>query len=228
MSNLKSLMDTWNGYAEDVTAAEFKRDSKLEKLDGYRGERADKERAAITREFDEAVEAARTEARAKFNATLKAMKEKADTIDEVMVAPTADMVNALKALEMRTSITAREANSAAKLMEGCDVALDALQDLCTARGGVRVSTRGKSIRAKAYDHLHSFSEAAGMLLQWRGGSRFDIMLKRSQERSAHVPSEERTPIGAALVADIRTDNVADFAKAIVGDDASLNDVLRLD
>ena len=224
--NLNDYMDTWSGYTESVNEAASKRDGKLEKLDGYRGERADKEREEITREFNEAVEVARTEAHAKFNATLKAMKEKADKIDEVMVAPTADMVNALKALEMRTSITAREANSAAKLMEGCDVALDALQDLCTARGGVRVSKRGKSARAKAYDHLHSFNEAAGMLLSWRGGSRSELMRKRSEEFYAHA--SERTPIGAALVADIRTDNVADFAKAIVGDDASLSDVLRLD
>ncbi len=226
--NITDYMNTWNGYGNEVNEAVTKRDARLEKLDGYQGQRADEERKQIQAEFDEAIGKAQTKARTRFNATLKAMKEKAEKVDEVMVAPTEGMINALKALEMKTSITAREAESAAKLMEGCDVALDALQDLCNGRGGVRVSTHGKSTHAKALDHLRSFSEAAGMRLQWRGGSRFDLMLRRSQEHSAHVPESQRTPIGAAIVADVRGDNVADFAKAIAGNDADLSDVMRLD
>lgn len=228
MGNINSYMNTWNGYGNEVNEAVAKRDAKLEKLNGYQGQRADEERKQIQAEFDEAVGAAQEKARARFNATLEAMKDKADKVAEVMVAPTEGMINALKALEMKKSITARDAESAAKLMEGCDVALDALQDLCDGRGGVRVSSHGKSTHAKAHDHLHSFAEAASMRLQWRGGSRFDLMLKRSQERSAHAPESQRTPIGAALMADIKGGNVESFCKSIVGSDASLSDVMRLD
>lgn len=226
--NLSNYMDAWNGYKKPVRQAEKKRDKTLARLEGYEGKRVEAEREQAWKDFNTAVEAARAEARAKFDTIIRSMHSKASEIDEVMTAPTTAMLNTLQALSMKTSISQRDADAAARMMDGCDVALDALQDLCTKRGGVRVSARGKTARTKAFEHVKAFQDAAGMLLSWQGGTRNDIMLKRSQEYYAHIPETERTPLSAAFVADVEGTNVTDFCKAVVSHDASMEDLMKLD
>lgn len=223
MSNTSEYKDTWSRYRKQIGNAISKRDEALERIAGYKGERAAREREQIANEFESSVGAAQQEARSSFTRILGDMRGKADEVGEVMQAPTQEQLNLLKMLSLRSSISQAEAESAARALEGNDAALQTLQELCAGRGGVRVAAIHKSQRQKAHDALREFEEGAKSCLAWRGGSRFELLTERSRQGFERLPESERVPLGAALAADVDAERmtIAEFTKTIVGNTATI-------
>lgn len=223
MSNTSEYKDTWSRYRQQVGNAISKRDKALERIQGYKGKRADEEREQIAEEFESTIGAAQHEARSSFARILGDMRGKADEVGEVMEPPSEEALRVLQMLSLRTSITQAEAESAARALEGNDAALQTLQELCTGRGGVRVAAIHKSHRQQAYDALREFEEGVKSCLAWRGGSRFELMTERSRQGFERIPESERVPLGAAIAADVDAERmtIAEFTKTIVGNTATV-------
>lgn len=232
MSNIKDFQGVWSDYRKKVSEANEIRDKELKRLERYEGRRADDEREAARAKFNQAVEAARDEARGRFRLVLTEMRDKADEIGEVMQAPTQEQLNLLSMLALRTSISQSEAESAARALAGNDDCLSTLQQLCAGRGGVIVheAAKSKTKRAQAFDALGAFRDAAGSCLQWEGGSRAELMAQRNVQSLQHVPETERVPLAAAIAADVDAGRMTEreFSKVIVGNSASVEAASLID
>lgn len=231
-NNVKDFQSIWSDYRRGVSGAIEERDKELKRLERYEGERADTEREAARVKFNQAVEAARNEARGRFGRVLEDMRDKADAIGEVMQAPTQEQLNVLQMLSLRSSISQSEAESAARALAGNDDCLTTLKQLCATRGGVIVHeiAKSKTKRAQAFDALGAFRDAAGSCLQWSGGSRAELMAKRNMQHLQHVPEPERIPLGAAVAADVDAGKMTqrDFTSVVVGNAASVEAASLID
>ncbi|MBR3314747.1 MAG: hypothetical protein IKG18_11480 [Atopobiaceae bacterium] len=225
MGNCKDFQVIIGGYRSTVGAELGKLNKELARLEGYRGEKADGERDAANKRFKSAVSAARDKARSELRPVLQRMKDKADAY-EAVEAPTAEQVNILTMLSLRTSISPTEAKSAAEALAGNDAALTTLSQLCATRGGAIVGAvhKSKSKRGRAYDVYKAFEESAGMFLSWEGGTRAELMAQRQVQHVSHVPESERVPLGAAVSADVAAESMPeyDFVKVVLGNSADYN------
>ena len=223
MGNCKDFQGIIGAYRSTVGAELGKLNEELARLEGYKGEKANGERDAANERFKSAVTAARDGARSELRPVLERMRDKADAYGDVMEAPSADAVNLLQMLSLRTSISPTEAKSAAKALAGNDAALKTLSELCATRGGAIVEAihDSKSKRGRAHDAYKAFAESAGMFLSWEGGSRAELMAQRQVQHVNHVPESERVPLGAAVSADVAAESMPeyDFVKAVMGNAA---------
>ena len=231
MGNCKDYQGIIGAYRSTVGAELDKLNKELTRLSGYKGEKADSERDAANKRFKSAVTAARDEARSELRTVLQRMKDKADAY-EAVEAPTAEQVNILTMLSLRTSISPTEAKSAAKALAGNDAALKTLSELCVTRGGAIVGAihDSKSKRGRAYDAYKAFAESAGMFLAWEGGTRAELMAQRQVQHVNHVPESERVPLGAAVSADVTAESMPeyDFVKVVLGNAADYNSSSLID
>lgn len=230
MKNTVRYKDTWSAYRQAVSKAAEERDKELSRLQGYKGERAEKERQKAREAFSRAVGVAREAARAEFNVAIGGMRKAAEAVGSVMEPPSEEALRTLQMLSLRTSISPAEAEAAAKSMQGNDACLTTLQELCVSRGGARVSAKGKSKRGQAFDALREFEDAAKMCLAWQGGTRGELMRERNAQHLAQVPESERVPIGAAIAADVEAGRMshAEFVRSIVGNTATVEGAAMLD
>lgn len=229
MSNVRDFQSVWSDYRRDVSRAVEARDKELKRLERYEGKRADTEREAARVKFNQAVEAARNEARGRFGRVLEDMRDKADVIGEVMQAPTQEQLNVLQMLSLRSSISQSEAESAARALAGNDDCLSTLQQLCATRGGAKVAGVNKSKQNQAFAAVSEFARAASGLLGWQGGDRYSLMLERNAQRSQGVANSELIPMLSAVVADIDgSGTVREFVSQIVGDAATFENVMQVD
>lgn len=232
MGNCKDYQGIIGAYRSTVGAELDKLNKELGRLSGYKGEKADSERVAANRRFKSAVAAARDEARSELRHVLQRMKDKADAYGEVMEAPSAEQVNILMMLSLRTSISPKEAKSAAKALAGNDAALKTLSELCVTRGGAIVGAihDSKSKRGRAHDAYKAFAESAGMFLAWEGGTRAELMAQRQVQHMSHVPESERVPFGAAVSADVAAESMSeyDFVKTVLGNAAEYDSSMLID
>ena len=232
MGNCKDFQTIIGKYRSTVGAELGKLNKELTRLSGYKGEKADSERAAANRRFKSVVTAARDGARSELRPVLQRMKDRADAYGEVMEAPSTDAVNLLQMLSLRTTISPTEAKSAAKALAGNDAALKTLSELCVTRGGAIVGAvhKSKSKRGRAYDAYKAFAESAGMFLAWEGGSRSELMAQRQAQYVSHVPESERVPLGAAVSADVAAESMTehDFVKTVLGNAAEYDSSMLID
>jgi len=227
MANIKDFQNEWKRYREAVNAANTAYDSEIKRLESYEGEKADEERREATAKRDEAITSAQSEARYRFNQILNRMAAKVDAI-EPLAAPSEEGLRVLQLLQLKEKISAREAESAAKLLEGNDSAIRALEELCKKRGGVVPSvSKHMGKRGQAQDALKEFNTAVGYLLQWRGGSRAELIQRRAEEHITR--SGSRTPFSAAFAADVDAQvSESDFVMSIVGGHATYDGALLID
>jgi len=232
MGNCKKYQQAIAKYRTTVITNGERKDRDLARIAGYEGAKAEQDREEIVRRFKSAVSAARDEAWSEIRPVLERMRDKAESYGEVMEAPTAEQVNLLSMLSLRTSISPTEAASAAKALSGNDAAIATLSDLCRERGGAIVGAihGEKSKRGRAYDAYKAFEDAAGMFLSWEGGDRQTLMRRRQVERRDHVPQEQRTSIGAAVSADVAAEALPeyDFVKVVLGNAADYNSSSLID
>ena len=86
-----------------------------------------KDKAAAAQKRQQADDAARKAAAEKIDACIKQMRENIGKM--ALAAPTAEMVNILQILNMKTSMTKGELDAAAQAMNGNSLALSALNDI---------------------------------------------------------------------------------------------------
>ena len=231
MGNLNNYQRVWGNYRNEVQTALRTRESALQRLEGYSGARADREREQIHNDFAESVRKSRTKARKEFGGVLESMREKAEGVGQVMEAPSSEAVSILQMLSLRTSISQAEAESAARALRGNDEALATLQQLCATRGGVKVKAiqKNKTKRTQAFDAVGAFKDAADAILQWEGGSRSELLSNRNRQAFEYVPASERVPLGACIAADITADcSPRDFATSAVGNACDYDAVQLID
>lgn len=100
----------------------LKRQERFKGSEGY-----NKDKAAAAAKRQQADDAARKEAAEKIDACIKQMRENVGKM--ALVPPTAEQVNILQVLNMRTSMTRQQLDMAAQAMDGNSLCLSALNDI---------------------------------------------------------------------------------------------------
>lgn len=113
----KALGDVWAAY-----------DKKMQSLEEYRGSKGyDKDKAAADAERDAAIDGLQAEYKGKYARIIEGMRESATT--RSMIAPTAEQLALLQALQMREKIDRNELEQAGRTLKDCPVALSVLEEI---------------------------------------------------------------------------------------------------
>lgn len=104
----------------------------LERFKGSNGYSAEREK--VERTWKDGVSAAQKEAWKDLSAICGRMREAVESKAETLEPPTTEQLNLLTALKMRKSLTLDELKAAVKSLDGCSVALGALEEIAADNG----------------------------------------------------------------------------------------------
>ena len=208
MGNLADYKAVWSDTRKDIKRVRAEYDSTIAKLEPYKGSKHGDEQTAIAdAKLAADLQAVRTKHGKRFEDVLHAMKKNLDERKEAVVPPNDEQLRIIQTLQLMTSITIKDYQRYAELMEGSDMAMAAFHDVASARlpEGVRLQPpKGRADRA--WEQAKELSRQAKVLIRWDGCT------TRSEALNSHL-SESRGRGGTVVAGASSTMAAFDSAAA---------------
>lgn len=172
MGNRADFKRAWRMHRDNIMRIRREHDNRMAGLKGYAGSKMgdDKIQAEQAR-FDNELGAARSKFGAEIGGVLKSMSDKARSVREEVVPPTADQLAILQAVSYRQSLTMREYQQLLESCAGSSVAQSCLWDMARHKveGGENLQ-QPQGDGMKAVGVLEEIQIAVRALLDWDGGT----------------------------------------------------------